>query len=72
MEAKHLTPKEKATELVEYFLNIEQVKLSDYSKVYLPTAKQFSLKVANEVLGYMGADRGQEFWNSVKEEINNI
>lgn len=64
-----MTPKEKAKELVDYFWNIEPIKLSDFSRIYFPTAKHFAIKVCDEVLGYMGADRGYEFWTEVKREI---
>ena len=66
-----MTPKEKAKELVDYFWHIEPIKLSDFSRIYFPTAKQFAIKVCDEVLGYMGADRGYEFWTEVKREIEN-
>lgn len=45
-----LTPKEEAKEIVDFFMNFEPVKLSDYSKVYLPTAKYFARMVANRSL----------------------
>lgn len=64
-----MTPNEKAKELVDYFCNNEPIKMSDYSRIYFPTAKQFAMKVCDEVLGFMGADRGYEFWVSVKQEI---
>lgn len=67
-----MTPKEKALELINWFNNYRPIKMSDYSQVYYSTAKEFALKVCNEVLGYMGADRGYEFWLSVKEEIQNL
>jgi hypothetical protein len=67
-----ITPTEKAKELVEYFLDPGQTKLSDYSRIYLPTAKKFALKVCDEVLGYMGADRGYEFWTQVRIEIEKL
>lgn len=54
--------KQKALELVEYF----------ETSVNKSTAKQFALRVCSEVLGHMGADRGTEFWNSVKQEIENL
>jgi hypothetical protein len=66
-----ITPTEKAKELVEYFLNHEPIKLSDYSRIYLPTAKQYAKKVCSEVLGDMGADRGYTFWTEVNDEIDN-
>lgn len=69
---KLLTPQEKAIELVDYFMNFNPVKLSDYSKIYSPTAKEFALKICDEVLGHMGADRGYEFWTQVKIEIEKL
>ena len=33
------------------------------------TAKNICEYICNEVLGYMGADRGTEFWNEVKNII---
>ena len=71
-EAGKLTPYGKAEELVRYFQDFTPPKLSDYSKIYSPTAKMFALKVCDEVLGYMGADRGTEFWTDVKQEIENM
>jgi len=67
-----ITPKQKANELVEYFLDLTPIKLSDYSHIYTPTAKRFALKVCDEVLGDMGADRGYEFWIEVKQEIEKL
>jgi hypothetical protein len=67
-----ITPTEKAKELVEYFLDPGQTKLSDYSRIYLPTAKQYAKKVCSEVLGDMGADRGYEFWTQVRIEIEKL
>jgi hypothetical protein len=66
------TPKEKGEDLVRYFQDFTPPKLSDYSRIYSPTAKMFAIKVCDEVLGYMGADRGYEFWCNVKEEIKNL
>ena len=66
-----ITPKQKAKELIEYFLDPGQTKLSDYSRIYLPTAKLFAKKVCSEVLGDMGADRGYAFWTEVNNEIDN-
>ena len=31
-----------------------------------------ALICCNEVLGYMGADRGYEFWTNVKQEIEKL
>jgi hypothetical protein len=62
----------KANELVEYFMNKRSPKMSDNSRIYLPTAKLFALKVCDEVLGYMGADRGYSFWQRVRYFIEKI
>jgi hypothetical protein len=35
-------------------------------------AKQCALIAVDEVLGHMGADRGVEFWQEVKQEIEAI
>ena len=59
-----MTPKEKAEELVNKML-----KNTLESHYY---AKQCALICCNEVLGYMGADRGYEFWTEVKKEIEKL
>ena len=67
-----MTPKDKAIELVEKFENLQSNKMSDYSRIEYPTAKLCALLAAVEVLGWMGADRGTEFWQEVKKEIEAI
>lgn len=67
-----IEPKDKAKELVDFFFEIKTHKLSDYSRIYLPSAKMFAKKVCDEVLGYMGADRGVEYWKEIKREIEKI
>lgn len=64
-----MNAKEKAKELVNKFMETKSLKLSDYSRIEFPTAKQCALICCDEVLGYMGADRGYEFWAEVKEEL---
>lgn len=46
----NLSPKEKAQELVDQFLNAVRIKMSDYSMIYLPTARQFARIVVNEII----------------------
>ena len=61
-----MTAEEKAIELVEKY---------DEILTYLESklkAKQCALIAVNEILGYMGADRGTEFWQEVKIEINKL
>ena len=64
-----MTPKDKAEELI--------VKMSTHDRDIHPhcthyIAKQCALICCNEVLGYMGADRGTAFWNEVKQEIEKL
>jgi hypothetical protein len=65
------TPKEKAEELVEMFMNIKQLKLSDYSIIYYPTAKQCALIAVAEIMKVEQAVK-MNFWKAVKEEIINL
>ena len=58
-----MTAKEKARELFQAYLN---VGMGD------GWAKECALIACNEVLGYMGADRGYEFWTEVKKEIEQL
>ena len=40
-----------------------------HEKNYI-TAKDIAINICNEVLGYMGADRGTEFWTEVRDILN--
>jgi hypothetical protein len=57
--------KEKAEELVEKYRVESWVISKDHDK-------QCALIAVNEILGYMGADRGTEFWLQVKSEIEKL
>ena len=62
-----MLPKEKAEELYwKYYHNVEHYLLQ---KDEHEVVKQCALICCDEVLGYMGADRGYEFWTEVKEEL---
>jgi hypothetical protein len=65
-----LSPKEKAVELVEMFMNIKQQKLSDYSIIYHPTAKQCALIAVNEILDAING--WDYYWEQVKQEIEQL
>ena len=66
-----MSPKEKAESLVREYSDITlNVESDDYVNQY--TAKECALIAANEVLGYMGADRGTEFWLEVRSEIEKL
>jgi hypothetical protein len=64
-----ITSKEKAEELVLKYLRIDNNTKEWFNK---NMAKQCALICCNEVLGYMGADRGYEFWTNVKQEIEKL
>lgn len=65
-----MTPKEKAKELIKSFYPHVQWKLGQED--CLDRAKKCALISCNEVLGCMGADRGYEFWQEVKQEVLNL
>ena len=65
-----MTPKEKAKELVNKFLACVRWKMGQED--VKERAKQCALICCNEVLGYMGADRGTAFWQQVKQEIEKL
>lgn len=79
-----MSAKEKAEELVDKYMNIEKVKMSDYSRIYLPTAKQCALIAVDEILKsnpiipleYMleseALDAAVKYWQQVKTEIGNL
>jgi hypothetical protein len=62
-----MSPKEKAQQIYKDAYMRWCYELS-HEKNYL-TAKNICEYICNEVLGYMGADRGTEFWNEVKNII---
>ena len=65
-----MTPKEKAIELY----NKCELLGKDFTRgvSMKEFAKECALIACNEVLGYMGADQGTEFWISVKKEIEGM
>jgi len=71
---KDMTAQEKATKLIsmnELIVLAETGhKLTMDERVGI--AKRQAIETCNEVLGYMGADRGYAFWVEVKQEIEKI
>jgi len=77
-----MTPKERAVHLVDSFLNMKRIKMSDYSVIYLPTAKECALITVEEVTlslpKFMPVPYDEslvlvkKYWQEVKEEINNL
>lgn len=68
-----MTAKEKAEELVDSFYNIDSdSEMFDGFTMPIFYAQRCALISADEILGYMGADRGIEFWQEVKIEIEKL
>jgi len=65
-----MTPQEKAQQLINAYINLSNGWV--YGKENWEHKKQCALICCNEVLGYMGADRGYEFWTKVKQEIEKL
>jgi hypothetical protein len=66
---KELTPKQKAQQLYRDAYMRWCYELSHDNNIL--TAKSICEYICNEVLGYMGADRGTEFWEEVRWFIIN-
>ena len=65
-----LTAKEKAVELYNKYFDLGRDFTRGVSMKQF--AKQCALICCNEVLGYMGADRGHQYWTEVKAEIEKL
>ena len=68
-----MTPKEKAKQLIERFYfqfpnNGSFTGINNINNRWEEAIK-CAIICCDEVLGYMGADRGTDFWMSVREEI---
>ena len=69
-----MTPQEKATKLI----SMNEIIVLAETGYKLPAderkgiAKRQAIETCNEVLGYMGADRGYAFWLEVKEELEKL
>ena len=76
-----MLPKEKAEELKNKFINTNSLKLSDYSRIEFPTAKQCALICCDEILLTLNRDIQDinvvgnilldliKYWNNVREEL---
>ena len=80
MKVMLTTPKEKAENLVEMFMNIESNKLSDYSRIYHPTAKICAILLVNEIIlanphsnpFNTNLYSTTDYWFKVEEEIKKL
>jgi hypothetical protein len=79
-----MSPKEKAEELTNQFMELKHVKLSDYSRIEWPTARKCALIVVDEILKanptsevsapFLGTRiyDNKSYWEQVKQEIENL
>ena len=83
-----MTPKDKAIELVDKFINLNSNKISDYSRIEYPTAKECALIAVDEIIkgierGFDEHEKGTgiyvknrifywDFYSDVKGEINKL
>lgn len=66
------TAKEKAKKLVDKFMNLKPAKLSDYSKIYLPTAKECAKIVVEEIINALDDVNEIDYYVHVLKEIENL
>jgi hypothetical protein len=70
-----MKPKEKSIELVNKFEQLKPVKMSDYSKIYFPTAKLCAIFLVNEIIDaidwheYDTPNKELNYWLDVRKEI---
>ena len=73
-----MIPKEKAIELIDKFQELNRSKISDYSRIEFPTAKQCALIAVDEILlikKEIWDDFHLEYfkyWQEVKKEIEKL
>jgi hypothetical protein len=69
-----MTAKEKAEKLVNSFIGLNSKKMSDYSRIEYPTAKQCSLITVDEILkvAFYSTDKIYNFYIEVKQEIERL
>ncbi len=69
-----MTAQEKAAQLAA---TAELIVLAEVGFKLTPTernsiAKRYAIQCCDEVLGFMGADRGYSFWVEVKQELEKL
>jgi hypothetical protein len=72
LRRRSMTPKQKAEELVNYFMEFNPSKMSDYSRIYWNTAKHFAMKVADEVIQSDTQFYYGNYWQEIKSEIEKL
>jgi hypothetical protein len=72
-----MTPKEKAEELVKLYYNSINPNAPDYFSISWKQAKQCALIAVDEILEIVSSDESMlitelQYWQQVKQEINNL
>lgn len=71
-----MSPKEKAMQLIEEFSKMNSGKLSDYTRIYYPTAKMCALRTVNEVINsHEGTEKDNYdiyYYRLVQQELDNL
>ena len=70
-----MTLHDEAMALTEYFFHLRSDKMSDYSKIYWPTAKLCAIKCVDELIKYSkghGFIGLTEHYLDLKQEIENL
>lgn len=69
-----MTAQEKATKLISMneIMVLAEIGYKLTGSERKGIAKRQAIETCNEVLGYMGADRGYAFWVEVKQEIEKL
>jgi hypothetical protein len=69
-----MTAKEKAEKLVNSFIGLNSKKMSDYSRIEYPTAKQCALIAVDEILkvAFYSTDKIYNYYIEVKQEIERL
>jgi hypothetical protein len=65
-----MTAQEKAVELYNRYFDLGRDFTRGVSMKQF--AKECALVCCDQVLGYMGADRGHQYWTAVKAEIEKL
>lgn len=74
MEQNQKTARQKAEELTSWYMNNRSAKMSDDSRIELPTAKEFARKTVKEVLSlaFFGDMKLYNYYLDVLGEIDNL
>jgi hypothetical protein len=69
-----MTAKEKAEKLVNSFIGLNSKKMSDYSRIEYPTAKECALIAVDEILkvAFYSTDKIYNYYIEVKQEIERL